>query len=224
MTVRFGKILLYIVSVLIISLVIFVYISFNGTPWGKTQHKEAMLNYLSEKYSEEFSIERMRFNPLGSGYYATAASKKYPDLEFDVSVSGSTEAGYADLYPSVLWNSPVADPFKKYILALFPDLEPSQFTVDRQLEEEVGPHIPMLDSLNYDQGYQSVLRIYLKENWYKKTSDEQKAEMENIQKIADYFQSNHFPVMTKIYYATVNDDYNNRKAIYITENGIIIQQ
>jgi hypothetical protein len=48
--------------------------------------------------------------------------------------------------------------------------------------------------------------------------------MENIQKIADYFQSNHFPVMTKIYYATVNDDYNNRKAIYITENGIIIQQ
>jgi hypothetical protein len=224
MTVKFGKIILYIVSVLIISLSIFVYISFNGTPWGKSQHKEAMLEYLSEKYTGEFSIEKMRFNPLGSGYYATAVSIKHPDLEFDVSVSNSTESGYADLFPSVLWNSPVADPVKKYILALFPDLETSQFTVDRQLDEEVGPHIPTLESLHYDPGYQSVLRIYLKEDWYKKTGDEQKAEMENIQKMADYLQSNHFPVMTKVYYATENDDYNNRKAIYITENGNIIQQ
>lgn len=224
MTVRFGKILLYIVSVLIISLLIFVYISFNGTPWGKAQQKKAMLEYLAEKYSEEFSIERIRFNPLGSGYYATATSKKHPDLEFDVSVSESTESGYADLYPSVVWNSPAAEPFKKYILALFPDIDQSQFTVDRQLEEEVGPHIPTLQSLNYDPGYQSVLRIYLKDDWYKKTPDEQKADMDNIEKIADYLQSSQFPVMTKIYYATENDDYNNRKAIYITEQGNIVQQ
>jgi hypothetical protein len=224
MTVRFGKILLYIVSVLIISLVIYVYIAFNGTPWGKAQQKEAMLEYLAAKYSEEFSIEKMRYNPLGSGYYATAFSKKQPDLAFDVSVSESTESGYTDLYPSVVWNSPVSDPIKKYILALFPELDQSQFTVDRQLDEEVGPHIPTLLSLNYDAGYQSVLRIYLNDDWYKKTPEEQKTEMENIRKIAAYLQSSHFPVMTKIYYATKNDDYNNRKAIYITEKGKIVQQ
>jgi hypothetical protein len=126
------------------------------------------------------------------------------------------------LYPAVLWNTSEADPLKKYILQLFPHLDQSSFTVDRQLSEDVGPNIPTLQSLHYDPGYQSVMNIILVEDWFKKTPEEQNKDIESIQKIATYLQSSNFPVLTRIYYQT--DDYNNRKAFYITEKGEIVQK
>ncbi|WP_342431596.1 hypothetical protein [Neobacillus sp. FSL H8-0543] len=216
-----GKILVYIVSFVFLLVVFFVYTQFNGTPWGKSEQKKAMISYLSEKYQDDFTIRKVRYNPLGSGYYAVASSEQNPNLNFEVAVSPDTENGYADLYPAVLWDSPVADPLKNYILELFPDLVQSRFTVDRQLEEDVGPNIPTYQSLHYDAGYQSVLMIVLKEDWFGKTEKEQAAVYENIEKLAAYLQTSHFPVLTRIYYDT--EDYTNRKAIFITESGNIVE-
>lgn len=216
------KIVMTIFFGLVVVLGFYIYSIFNGTPWGKYQQKQEMLSYLDAKYQMDFSIKSMQYNGLGSGYYAKAAPKHNPELVFEVAVSHDSNSGYADLYPAVLWNSPEAKPIKEYILQLFPHLEQSSFIIDRQLSEDAGPHIPTYRSLHYDMGYQSVMIINLPEDWFLKTPEEQQIYMENIKKLATYLQSIHLPVLTRIFFQT--EDYNNRKAIFITEKGEIVQK
>jgi hypothetical protein len=219
---RFWKIASWFGGFLILSILLFLYFTFNGTPWGKVQQKQAMLSYLTTKYHKDFSISQMGYNPLSTGYFGIANPTSDPDLTFDVAQSVDSPLGYSDLYPAVLWKKSTIQPIKEYILNFFPDLDQSSFTIERQLGELLGPHVPPLSSLHYDPMNSGVLTIDLKEDWFQKTSDAQKADVQKIQQIAMYLQKKHFPVLTRFFYHT--EDYNHWKAIYITQSGEIVQK
>lgn len=207
---------------LIGSIFCFVYFFITGTPpWGKMHQKISMSSYLEKKYNTEFTIHEVGFNPLNDeGYYATASPKANPDILFDLSVSLDELSGYADLYPVELWETKDAEPLKDYISNLFPKNEIMSFEIDRKVDEEVSPNIPTLKSLHYDMGYSGVLSINLKGDWFKKTDEERKIQLEKINHLSSYLQKNHLPVLVWVYYAT--DDYYDRKVIYITQEGKVI--
>lgn len=215
------RIIITIIGVLFLSIFLFFYFMFSGTPWGKIQQKKLMLSYLTEKYHMDFTIHRMMYNPNGTGYYATASPKSKPDLRFEVSESDDELSSYADLYPVAFWKTEDARPIKNYILDLFPDLDVSRFTLDRKLDEEAGIYVPSLNSVHYDMGYSGVLTIYFNQDWFKKTENERKTEILKIQNLADYLQKKNLPVLVRFFYGT--DDYRNWKVIYITQKGEIVE-
>ena len=215
------KIILSILGALVLSFVLFLYFSFSGTPWGKIHQKNLMLSYLNEKYQQKFEMEKMRFNPLGSGYYGTAHPKSNPHLKFNVAVSADEESGYADLYPVEFWKTKEARPIEDSILTLFPDIDRSRFTLDRKTDEEGGMNVPTFRSVHFDMGYSGVLSLYFKEDWFQKTDEERNTDLQNIRKLADYLQEKHLPVLVRIFYDT--EDYTHFKGIFITQKGEIIQ-
>jgi hypothetical protein len=215
------KVMITIISILFLSISLFFYFMFFGTPWGKIEQKKLMLSYLSDKYHEDFTIHQMINNPNGTGYYATASPKSKPNLRFDVSESADELSGYADLYPVVFWKTEDARPIKNYILDLFPDLDASRFTLDRKSDEEVGKYVPSLKSVHYDMGYSGVLTLYFHSDWFQKTESERNTELQKIQSLAEYLQKKNLPVLVRLFYGA--EDYRHWKAIYITQKGKIVK-
>ncbi|MGG0174884.1 hypothetical protein [Gottfriedia acidiceleris] len=204
------------------SIFCFFYFIITGTPpWGKVYQKISMRSYLEKKYNTEFTIHEVGFNPLNEvGYYATASPKANPDILFDLSVSVDELSGYADLYPVEFWQTKDAEPIKDYISNLFPQNELMSFGIYRKVDEEVSPNIPTLNTLHYDMGYSGVLSINLKGDWFKKTDEERKIQLDKINQLSSYIQKKNLPVLVWIYYAT--DDYYDRKVIYITQEGKVV--
>jgi hypothetical protein len=215
-------------------LCVFIYFFLNGTPWENYHQKKLMLTYLREKYHTDFTIQ-LEYDFL-NGYSATASPKSKPDLKFNV--SPSYDKSYVDTYPIEFWKTKEANSIKEYIFSLYPELNHTLIKLDKafMVDLEYGPHIPSRDSVNSD----SVLAIYLKQDWFEKTVEEREAELVRMKKLADYLQKKHFPVPVRIMF--ISTDVNHRppdtfsepdyglddgfkldwKAIWITEEGALM--
>lgn len=215
---KVWKLLLCIIALVAVGTMYYTFAKFSGTPVGKFKEKKQMLTYLEKKYHQPFTINLVQYNGEGAGYYATASPKASPTIKFDVSVSQDEESGFADLYPVEFWKTTEAEPIKATIFSLFPA---ATLTLERKLEEAVGPNIPTLQSLHYDAGYSGVLSIEQDRDWFKLTETERQSEMKQIKTLSTVLQTNHFPVLTFIFYDS--DSYDHRKGIYITQKGEIVE-
>jgi hypothetical protein len=216
------KIIWISLAVLFVSFGLYIAANLFGTPWGRIYYKNQMVSYLDAKYHSNFVVHNIRFNPLGSWYEATAYPKKDPSLSF--TVRQSENDSFTDMYPSVYWQSTYSKQMKDYIQELFPDLDPSSYTVEPQFGELFGPHIPTLKSIHLEVGGNCLMMIKLEQNWFDLSEAQQENEREKIRKISSYLQRNHFPVFVEIFYNTETVDNTNLKVIFITESGEMVEK
>lgn len=95
-----------IVLLVLLAVVLGVYFSFNGTPWGLYSVKQEASLYLQERYAQEMVITGSGYSLSDEHYYAEAHPKENPDLGFLVhKYKHRDRDGYwlSDHYPNVLW-------------------------------------------------------------------------------------------------------------------------
>lgn len=61
----------------------YLYMAFEGTPWGKMEAKKVFETYLVDKFSTEIRIKKVQYNPIGKHYFARCISNDR-NIEFKV--------------------------------------------------------------------------------------------------------------------------------------------
>src|SRR5690348_16481563 len=104
---------IWLIALLILSISVYMYFGFNGTPWGKYQQAASMQAYLSKKYHASFIIKSTDYNYLDESYQAYAYPTEHTDVLFMVQEDGDTKAGYSDTYPKVIWDTVYSSTIKE---------------------------------------------------------------------------------------------------------------
>lgn len=98
---RYFKIILASMVIFLVSLVVFIYNSFNGNPLSKYIATKQMENYLTMNYPEEdFKIERVYYDFKFGAYVGKVYSPRNGDIQFTVSPrrNGYVYDEYIDKY------------------------------------------------------------------------------------------------------------------------------
>ncbi|MGJ7922611.1 hypothetical protein [Neobacillus sp. LXY-4] len=210
-------------SVIIISLLaLFIYSLFNGTPWGKYEQKKQMEVYLENKYQLSFQINNPKYNFLSETYQAYASPKDEPELKFFVEQDIDSQSGYSDTYPTEFWKSNLSNKMKAKIKDIFPELDESSLSLQRIVErgEYYGTHIPTYKEAQVSH-LASSLTINIRMNW---DQVDQSVSRKKIEELAVYLQSVPLPVLVEVWYYETDIDPDITKAIFITDNGRIVEK
>jgi hypothetical protein len=210
--IKASKIVIWLLFFLALFLSFFVYAQLYGTPWGKKQQEHNMQSYLSSKYHHHFIIKDSSYNYLSETYQSYAYPKDNTDLLFLVQQDPDSQKGYSDMYPKVYWESNLAHNLKASIKKLFPKLDESSFKAMQLVErgDSVTPVAPSYKEIQASQLACSI-SINLHSKW---ATLNHTLEIKKINKLNDYLQSIHFPVLIEVRYLD--------KVFFITEDGRII--
>ncbi|OLS40355.1 hypothetical protein BTR25_09350 [Bacillus sp. MRMR6] len=206
-------------AILMISVGLYVYSVFNGTPWEKRHHQGQMMKYLNEKYNTEFVFFQIDYNYLSETYQGYATPKNYSDLLFITEEDRDAPLGYSDNYPKVIWNSELSSAVKVKIKELFPNLNQSTFEPLPIKDKAMyfGPHIPTYEEFNVSILATSI-PIDINANW---SQVNQEQELKKMQELSKFLKNVHFPVLVEVrYYETEMNE--KAKVFFITEEGEIL--
>ncbi|MEH7515293.1 hypothetical protein V7146_21475 [Gottfriedia acidiceleris] len=98
----------------------------------------------------------------------------------------------------------------------------ADFTIEMKYDiENKGVYaVASPKTINFDQRTNTLL-ICKNQDWNQKRDDEKKGELLKIQKLADYLEEYHLPVLVQILYETKDDKRHN--TIYISREGEIVK-
>lgn len=220
MHIRFSRVLIGIIFFLIVTLSLFVYAGFNGTPWERHHQSKNMERYLNQKYHTAFIIKNIDYNFLSETYQAYSYPKGHPELVFTVEEDVDAAAGYSDTFPKVFWESELSNNLKKTIKGLFPRLDKTTFTADRIVDrgEYFGSHIPTYQNI-YTSQLACSITIFMKTKWEKV---KQVAELEKMKRLSQHLKSIHFPVLIQVTYEKERNE--KDKVFFITEDGRVVDK
>lgn len=115
-----SKIIL-IFTIIFVFLAGFIFYFFYGTPWDLILYKNKFDEYLENKYSKDFVIEKISFDFFhGKTYHAYAHPKKNPDLAFYVGQNPSNRE-IEDSYHYQTWHKQAKDKLGPIVEKFFPD-------------------------------------------------------------------------------------------------------
>jgi hypothetical protein len=206
---------------LILSISIYAYTVFYGTPWGKQEHETNMKSYISEKYQTDFVLTKISYNFLSETYQGYAYPKEYPNLLFIIEQDMDAPFGYSDNYLKVMWDSELAANLKVQIKGLFPDLDEGMFKAlqIKDKGEFFGPDIPTYQEANVSILSTSI-PIDIRANWIQVN---QQNEILKMKKLSQFLQEADFPVLMEVRYYE-NEMNEQAKVFFITEKGEILEK
>ena len=206
---------------LILSISIYAYTVFYGTPWGKQEHEANMKSYISEKYQTDFVLTKISYNFLSETYQGYAYPKEYPNLLFIIEQDMDAPFGYSDNYLKAMWDSELAANLKVQIKRLFPDLDEGMFKAlqIKDKGEFFGPDIPTYQEANVSILSTSI-PIDIRANW---TQVNQQNEILKMKKLSQFLQEADFPVLMEVRYYE-NEMNEQAKVFFITEKGEILEK
>jgi hypothetical protein len=219
--IRTTKITLMVFAILMISVGLYAYSVFNGTPWERRHHERQMFDYLSMKYNSEFVFFKIDYNYLSETYQGYATPKNYSDLLFIIEEDQNSPLGYSDNYPKVIWNSELSSDVRAKIKELFPNLNQSTFEALPIKDKEMyfGPHIPTYEEFNVSILATSI-PIDINKNW---NQVNQEQELKKMQELSRFLANIHFPVLVEVRYYEIEMN-EKAKVFFITEDGDILQK
>ncbi|MDQ0216510.1 thiamine pyrophosphate-dependent acetolactate synthase large subunit-like protein [Oikeobacillus pervagus] len=118
---------------------IFVYVSFNGTSWGKKKYARIFEKHLNAKYSETIIIKDTFYNFKSGQYEARAYPKINKEYEFSIYPVYGKRNRYYDDYVPVRWQKEAEKEIQKDIQEVFPK---SDYSVFIDVEENIKGEIP----------------------------------------------------------------------------------
>ena len=206
---------------LILIISVYVYFSFNGTPWRKSQQTTNMRSYLSKKYQTEFIIKTTDYNYLSESYQAYAYPMRHAEELFMVQEDRNAPGGYSDTFPKVCWDTIYSSNLKAKINSLFPSLNKKALNASQIVErgEFFGPNIPTYEEIHASPLSCSIT-INIRKNWVKMNRN---FEIDRIKQLSLYLQTIHLPVLIEIRYYQ-KQIHINEKVYYLTEDGKIIEK
>ncbi|MFS0824713.1 hypothetical protein [Bacillus sp. 1P02SD] len=121
------KIIILVVLLLIVAFVFYLYASFYGLPWKKTQVSNELKQYVEEKYDIEVAIEESYFN-FKFDHYGTIF-KLRDDKEFSFSAEKRRDNAIHDYYPEAVWEKEVKEDLTPLIDSSFDSLSVDRYGV-----------------------------------------------------------------------------------------------
>ncbi|WP_043929808.1 hypothetical protein [Bacillus sp. EB01] len=110
-----------VLSVILFSIIGFIFFFFYGTPWNMMSYKSEFKRYLENKYNEDFVIKEISYDLLPGGtYHAYAFSKNNPEVTFHVGQDSKLDEIY-DSYHHELWNYQARNEITPIIEEIFPN-------------------------------------------------------------------------------------------------------
>ena len=82
----------------------FIYISFNGVPWKKTQVAQELEQYIEKKYNTDVEVVEKYYN-FKDGSYAATFKGQVDNIEFTFNTEKTSSGNYSDYYVEGLWAS-----------------------------------------------------------------------------------------------------------------------
>ena len=122
------KIILLAVLLLIVAFVLFIYVSFYGLPWEKTQVSKELKQYVEEKYDIKVDIKESYFNFKFDNYGTIFTLKD--DKEFSFSAEKQRDNTLQDYYPEAVWEKEVKGDLVPLIDSSFDSLSVDRYGVN----------------------------------------------------------------------------------------------
>ncbi|EKN63744.1 hypothetical protein P9E76_03590 [Schinkia azotoformans] len=135
--------LLIMCSVVLLSVALFIYVSFSGFPWKKYTVGKEIQAYLDERYDQPFLIKDRLYNFKDGKYGIKATPVKEADLQF-TAWEGYGDYEYIDYYPEAVWEKQVYDDFEEIVNKIYPDHTMYNASTAMGFGNELvkGPEIP----------------------------------------------------------------------------------
>ncbi|WP_438311656.1 hypothetical protein [Sporosarcina sp. FA9] len=112
--------LVILMTTFFLTIILFIFYFFYGTPWELVNQKEEFKVYLEDKYNQEFTIKKMNRSFFQKTYHASAYSKNNPEMHFNVGQISYTNEIY-DGYDYGIWEKKASSAFEPILIELFPD-------------------------------------------------------------------------------------------------------
>lgn len=165
------KIIWWIGLAVIIFIVGYLYISFNGVPWKKNQVAEEIEKHVENKYNTDVELVDKYYNFKFSSYGATFQAQ-VDNIEFTFDTEKTTSGVYLDYYVEALWASQLkadSEPIIKQSFKSLP-IESYDYHFTYGMADALhikSDHIPNYKEVNSDL----LLVIRLKNYWSEETKN-----------------------------------------------------
>ena len=151
--------------------------------------KQEAIQYLEEKYNDEFAIKDVSYTWKTETYYMKASSKTRPEITF--SVRKTKNKPFIDTYLVSIWSEQAEEAMGSLLRHLYPKFLPYPVTArfDKDTAREVtGKEIPSYKELRKttDKGSQT-LKIFVIQNITERNKEEQ---IDKIFEIITYLNEN----------------------------------
>lgn len=114
------KLLGYVTVIFILTLSLWLYVSFNGTPWGKMVSASKMESYIEDKYKTEFIKNKTDYNFYMGTYLTEFSLKSDPAMKVLVEESTNESHPFVDYYAEALWQQQLKEDFSSLLEKEFP--------------------------------------------------------------------------------------------------------
>lgn len=143
---RLVKFILIFIALAIAAFIVFVYIAWNGTPWGSREHHTKMMNYLEAKYQEKFVISTPKYNPLSEVYGANAHPASKPGISFWISQKYDSD-DYHDDYALEVWKDQLKSDVEAKVKEIYP--KSASLSAEIQISDPTADLSPKAPILSY---------------------------------------------------------------------------
>ncbi|MBM6619499.1 hypothetical protein [Bacillus suaedaesalsae] len=111
----------YSLLIIIFTISVWLYVSFNGTPWHRIVSASKMEEYIENKYDIEVVKEKSGYNFKMGTYVTEFTLKEDPTIKVHVEEGQNKNSPYVDYYAEALWTQQLKSEFSPLLEKQFKD-------------------------------------------------------------------------------------------------------